>query len=109
MSLLTAALGGRVVSDCAGSCLASRRTLADQAPGSVVSVTHICDGADAAAARRLFDLGFVPGAPVEVLRRAPLGDPVVYRVLGYEIALRRAQARCIQVGPAEAGRTGTGK
>lgn len=52
---------------------------------------------DPAAARRLFDLGFVPGAPVEMVRRAPLADPVVFRVAGYEIALRREQARWVRV------------
>lgn len=55
---------------------------------------------DPAAAQRLIDLGFVPGTPVEMVRRAPLRDPVVYRVAGYEIALRRAQAECIRVAAA---------
>lgn len=52
---------------------------------------------DPATTRRLLDLGFVPGTPVEMVRRAPLRDPVVYRVAGYEIALRRAQAECIRI------------
>jgi Fe2+ transport system protein FeoA len=42
-------------------------------------------------------LGFLPEATVEVLRRAPAGDPTVYRVEGAEIALRRETARYIQV------------
>lgn len=63
---------------------------------TVVGFDHAQDGA---TARRLHDLGFVPGATVEVRRRAPMGDPVVYRVAGYDIALRRAQARCIRVVP----------
>lgn len=50
-----------------------------------------------ALAHRLQDLGFVPGATVEVVRRAPLGDPVLYRVCDYEICLRKAQAAAIQV------------
>ncbi|MGN6089998.1 MAG: FeoA family protein [Actinomycetes bacterium] len=98
MSLVSTALGGRVVTGCAGICPDTAPTLADFVPGDVVTIADVCDAADAAASRRLFDLGFVPGAQVEVLRKAPLGDPVVYRVLGYEIALRRAQARCIRVG-----------
>ena len=40
-------------------------------------------------ARRLMELGFIPGSPVTVGRSAPGGDPQVYRVDGSEIALRR--------------------
>lgn len=49
--------------------------------------------------QRLIDLGFVPGSIVEVLRRAPMGDPVVYRVSDYELCLRRAQSACIRTEP----------
>jgi ferrous iron transport protein A len=45
----------------------------------------------------LMHLGFLPEAVVEVLRRAPAGDPTVYRVEGAEIALRRETAQYIQV------------
>ena len=45
----------------------------------------------------MIDLGFTPGAEVQALRRAPLADPLMFRIAGYEIALRRAQARCIRV------------
>ncbi len=60
----------------------------------------ICDvsgSVDCAISRRLVDLGFAPGTEVTVLRRAPLADPVIYQVSGYEVALRRAQACCIHV------------
>ncbi|MGH9696041.1 MAG: FeoA family protein [Bryobacteraceae bacterium] len=45
----------------------------------------------------LMHLGFLPDATIEVLRRAPAGDPTVYRIEGAEIALRRETARFIQV------------
>ena len=48
-------------------------------------------------AKRLSNLGFVPGRTVTPLRRAPLGDPVVYRVADYELCLRRQEARMVQV------------
>ncbi|MGI9123755.1 MAG: FeoA family protein [Mycobacterium sp.] len=51
------------------------------------------------AVRRLFDLGLAPGIEVEMVRRAPLRDPVIYRVGDYEIALRREQSRSIVVSP----------
>jgi ferrous iron transport protein A len=45
----------------------------------------------------LMHLGFLPEATIDVLRRAPAGDPTVYRVEGAEIALRRETARHIYV------------
>ncbi|MDO5628329.1 MAG: FeoA family protein [Mobilicoccus sp.] len=52
---------------------------------------------DTAGARRLAHLGFVAGARVEVVRRAPLGDPTIYRVADTDIALRRAHAAAVAV------------
>lgn len=43
----------------------------------------------------LAHLGFLPGAEVEVLRRAPAGDPRVYRIDGVEVGLRNETARHI--------------
>ena len=55
------------------------------------------DTADDPIVERLSNLGFVPGRTVTPLRRAPLGDPVVYRVADYELCLRRQEARMVQV------------
>jgi Fe2+ transport system protein FeoA len=49
------------------------------------------------ARRRLLDMGIVPGAAIEVRRVAPLGDPVLIRVKGYDLALRKVEAEHIQV------------
>ena len=43
----------------------------------------------------LAHLGFLPGTSVEVLRRAPAGDPTVYRIDGVEVGLRSETARHI--------------
>jgi ferrous iron transport protein A len=48
-------------------------------------------------ARRMMELGFIPGAVVVAARGAPGGDPQVFRVDGTEIALRRETARHIHV------------
>ena len=48
-------------------------------------------------AKRLMEMGIVPGAPVSVVRSAPLGDPIEIRVRGYHLALRRTEARTITV------------
>lgn len=61
------------------------------------SSTVVGFDADDVVVRRLFDLGFVPGVEVLRLRRAPLGDPIMFRVGGSEIVLRKAQAKMVQV------------
>ena len=55
------------------------------------------DTAEDPISKRLSNLGFVPGRTVTPLRRAPLGDPVVYRVADYELCLRRTEAHMVQV------------
>ena len=47
----------------------------------------------------LAHLGFLPGAHVEVLRRAPAGDPTVYRIDGVEVGLRSETAGHIFLEP----------
>ncbi len=47
--------------------------------------------------RRMLDMGLVPGAAVTVIRAAPLGDPIEYRVKGTAIAMRRTDADSILV------------
>jgi len=50
-----------------------------------------------AVARRLMEMGVVPGAPVRVIKAAPLGDPLEVRVRNYHLALRRSEAQTISV------------
>ena len=47
--------------------------------------------------RRIIEMGFIKGKEVEVLLNAPLGDPIKYKILGYEISLRRSEAEMIEV------------
>ena len=60
--------------------------------GSVVSV-----GGDAEIRRRLLEMGFCNGAEVEMIRKAPLGDPIEFRVRGYHLSLRGEQAKHVKV------------
>src|SRR5713101_4847802 len=48
-------------------------------------------------ARRLMELGFLPGTQITAARCAPGGDPRVFQVDGSEIALRRETARHMKV------------
>ena len=47
--------------------------------------------------KRIVEMGFIKGKTVEVLLNAPLRDPVKYKVMGYEISLRRQEADMIEV------------
>lgn len=51
---------------------------------------------------RLQDLGFVPGTPVVIRRRAPLGDPVEIEIRGYRLCLRLAQLDALRVEDGDA-------
>lgn len=51
--------------------------------------------------KRIMEMGFVSGHQVEVLQNAPLRDPVKYKILGYEVSLRRSEAALVTVAPAE--------
>lgn len=73
------------------------KTLADLSPGQRATVVGYGDEIEPSTARRLFDLGLVPGVDVTMVRRAPLRDPVIFHIGDFEIALRRAQSRCIYV------------
>ena len=47
--------------------------------------------------KRIVEMGFVKGKVVESLLNAPLNDPIKYKIMGYEVSLRRSEARLIEV------------
>ena len=63
--------------------------------GNVVGVSG-----DTEVRRRLLEMGFCNGAAVEVVRRAPMGDPTEFRLRGYSLSLRQEQAQFVQITPA---------
>lgn len=74
-----------------------RETLADLAReerGRVTGLSASCQGAQR---RRLLDLGVVPGTEVTAELFSASGDPVAYRIRGALVALRREQAKWVQV------------
>ncbi|MDA0334545.1 MAG: FeoA domain-containing protein [bacterium] len=60
----------------------------------VVRISPACRGLER---RRLMDIGLVPGTAVSMEMRSPTGDPKAYQIRGATIALRRHQARHIQI------------
>lgn len=71
------------------------KTLADLGPeeqGRIHSIT----GTDGIS-QRLAELGFTSGQTVQVIRFAPLGDPMQIRVRGFSLALRLHEAKRIRL------------
>ncbi|HOO70250.1 MAG TPA: ferrous iron transport protein B [Spirochaetota bacterium] len=51
--------------------------------------------------KRILEMGFIKGQHIEVIKNAPLKDPVEYKVMGYNVSLRRSEAGLIDVYPLE--------
>jgi len=66
--------------------------------GQVVQVVRI--SGQSSFRRRLMELGLVPGTRVELVRVAPLGDPVELLVRGASLSIRKAEAGVIEVAHA---------
>lgn len=72
------------------------RTLADLRVGEEAVVVDV--GGDRTVARRLMEMGLLPGTRVVISRVAPLGDPIEIRLRSYSLSIRRAEARGVRVG-----------
>lgn len=48
-------------------------------------------------AKRLMELGVIPGVELHVVKSAPFGDPIEVRLRGYSLAMRRSEADAIEV------------
>ena len=70
-------------------------TLGEAEVGSTVIVTKI-EG-DGAYKRRIMDMGITKGTELYIRKVAPLGDPVEITVRGYELPVRKEDARCVLV------------
>ena len=70
-------------------------TLSDLKPGSRATITGV--RGNGALRRRLLEMGLSRGTHIEVIRVAPMGDPVEYRLRGYNLSLGKAEAKLIEV------------
>lgn len=70
-------------------------TLAELVPGDRARVIAL--NGDDEAVERLMEMGLVEGTPLELVRFAPLGDPLEIAARGYRLTLRRAEAIGIHV------------
>jgi len=74
----------------------SEATTLDQIPKGESALVLAVIGEDPIA-RRLGDLGIRKGVQIEVLRRAPMGDPTVYELCSYQLCLRRSETARVRV------------
>ncbi|HEY9721876.1 MAG TPA: FeoA family protein [Oscillatoriaceae cyanobacterium] len=72
-------------------------TLADLRPGDSARIMTL-EGRGPMI-QRLYEMGLIEGSEVTLVRRAPLGDPLEIRVMGYALSLRTAEASRIRVYP----------
>ena len=70
-------------------------TLNDLRPGEKARITKVL--AKGTVRRKLMDMGMVPGSEIEVVRTAPLGDPIEFRIKGYSLSMRKQEAANIVV------------
>ncbi len=75
------------------SCDVSR--LADLAIGARARVVRIVG--DDEIALRLLEMGLTPGVDIELVGRAPLGDPLEFEVRGYHLSVRKSEALRVEI------------
>lgn len=67
-------------------------------PGDKATIVAV--NLDPTDARRVQEMGLLPGTKIELIRFAPLGDPVEIKVRGYHLSLRKHEAEQILIVPA---------
>ncbi|WP_370572942.1 ferrous iron transport protein A [Methanomethylovorans sp.] len=65
-------------------------TLNNLQPGEKARIIKVL--AKSTVRRKLMDMGLVPGSEIEVIRTAPLGDPIEFRIKGYSLSIRKQEA-----------------
>ena len=79
-----------------GHGIEATTTLDRLRPGESATVVR-CRGVEGPTGQRLLQLGLLRGRRVEMLRRAPTGDPLEVRILGSRLSLRASEARLVEV------------
>ena len=70
-------------------------TLDEMKPGQECEVVDVIE--EGVLGQRLLDMGFIPGTRIQVVRNAPLVDPVEFLIKGYNLSLRHSEARKVEV------------
>ena len=70
-------------------------TLKEVAVGGKATIVRLTG--EGAVKRRIMDMGLTKGTEVEVVKVAPIGDPIELAVRGYSLSIRKAEAETIEV------------
>ena len=70
-------------------------TLNNLKPGKSAVITSV--GGSGSLRCRLLDMGLIPKTKVELIKTAPMGDPIEIRVRGYELTIRKSDASEIEI------------
>lgn len=70
-------------------------TLNDLKPGERAAVTKV--NGEGLLRRRLLDMGITPATELVMRKRAPLGDPIEITLRGYELSVRKSEAKLVGV------------
>lgn len=73
-------------------------TLDSLSPGQRALISDVTG--DDAIAVRLMEMGLIEGVEIELVGRAPLGDPLEFLVRGYRLSLRTEEARRVVISRA---------
>ncbi len=71
------------------------KLLSDLKKGDQAEIVNFVD--DGPLSQRLAEMGVTPGEKVEIIRFAPLGDPIEIKIRGYNLSLRKEEADLIKV------------
>ena len=71
------------------------RMLSELAAGEKGKIVRVEGGGG--IGRRIMDMGAVPGTAIEVIRVAPLGDPIEVKLKSYNLSLRKSEAQRIKI------------
>lgn len=96
MTTIVERLSGRDIQICSDAA-EDVCALSELAVNQSGQVAGFAADSDLAISRRLFDLGFAVGTPVQLVRKAPMGDPLMFKVADSEMLLRARDACCVLV------------
>ena len=69
--------------------------LSELKQGQIATIVRV--GGEGHLRRHFLDMGLIQGTEIEYVKAAPMGDPIEYRIWGYELTLRKEEGACIEV------------
>lgn len=71
------------------------KTIQNLKPGDLAQVVKV--HGEGPIRQRIMDMGIIRGCKVEMVKKAPLGDPIAIKLKGYDLSLRASEASLIEV------------